>query len=206
MRSTQLKLFPSEPTPPDGFRYRAELLSEAEERALVADIERLPFKEFDFHGFRGKRRVVTFGWRYDFSDAKLRKAEQIPQFLLAAREKVARFAGLDAVSLEHVLVTEYAPGAAIGWHRDKAMFAEVIGVSLLSPCTFRLRKKAGAGWQRTSLRLQPRSAYLLQGPVRTEWEHSIPGVERLRYSLTFRNFRTAPQPQPGFRGAEGPRN
>jgi alkylated DNA repair dioxygenase AlkB len=185
----QLSLFQSAPTLPDGFRYRPDLLSEADERRMVADIERLPFKEFEFHGFSGKRRVVSFGWKYDFTEVKLRQAEPIPDFLLPIRDKAARFAGLDREALEHVLVTEYVPGAAIGWHKDKAMFDEVIGISLLSPCTFRFRRKAGAAWDRASLRLEPRSAYLLRGPARTEWEHSIPGMERLRYSLTFRNFR-----------------
>jgi alkylated DNA repair dioxygenase AlkB len=157
--SIQLSLLEPEPSLPKGFCYCSELISEAEERALVVEIERLPFQEFEFHGFSGKRRVVSFGWQYSFSDAKLRKAELIPQFLLPVREKAARFAGLDAHTLDHVLVTEYSLGAAIGWHKDKAIFNEVIGVSLLSACTFRFRKKAGTGWQRASLRLQPRSAY-----------------------------------------------
>ena len=192
--SAQLSLLEPEPSLPEGFRYCSELIGEAEERALVAEIERLPFKEFEFHGFSGRRRVVSFGWQYSFSDATLRKAEKNPQFLLPVREKAARSWGLEAPALEHVLVTEYSPGAAIGWHKDKAIFEEVIGISLLSSCTFRFRKKAGTGWQRASLRLQPRSAYLLRGPVRTEWEHSIPGVQRLRYSVTFRNFRAEPSP------------
>ena len=101
------------------------------------------------------------------------------------------FAGVDPRTLEHVLVTEYGPDAAIGWHRDRPIFADVIGVSLLSPCTFRFRKQTGAGWQRSSVRVAPGSAYLLRGPARTDWEHSIPGVESLRYSITFRNFRAA---------------
>jgi alkylated DNA repair dioxygenase AlkB len=192
--SNQLSLFEPESRLPDGFRYCSELLSEAEERTLVAEIERLPFREFEFHGFSGKRRVVSFGWQYDFNDAKLRKAEKIPQSLLPLREMAARFCKLEAHTLEHVLVTEYGPGAAIGWHKDKAIFEEVIGISLLSPCIFRFRKKAGTGWLRASLRLQPRSAYLLRSPVRTEWEHSIPGVQRLRYSVTFRNFRAEHSP------------
>ncbi len=190
----QLSLFDLQPGFPDGFRYCLDFLDEEEERSLVAEIERLPFKEFEFHGFAGRRRVVSFGWRYDFNDARLREAEPIPGFLLPAREKAARFAGLDERAFEQLLVTEYEPGAAIGWHRDRAVFADVIGVSLLAPCTFRFRKKEGAGWRRASLRLAPRSAYLLRGPGRTEWEHSIPGVERLRYSLTFRNFRAGSQP------------
>jgi len=36
---------------------------------------------------------------------------------------------------------------------------------------------------------EPRSAYLLSGPARTTWEHSIPPVTSLRYSITFRNVR-----------------
>jgi alkylated DNA repair dioxygenase AlkB len=184
----QLSLFESVPTLPDGFRYRPDLLGEAGERRLVAEIEHLPFKEFEFHGFSG-RRIVSFGWHYDFNEVKLRQAEPIPDFLLPIRDKAARFAGLDGDALEHVLVTEYGPGAAIGWHKDKALFDQVVGISLVSACTFRFRRKPGAAWERASLRLEPRSAYLLRGPARTEWEHSIPGVERLRYSLTFRNFR-----------------
>ena len=86
-------------------------------------------------------------------------------------------------------VTWTHPGAAIGWHKDRSVFGEVVGISLLSACTFRLRRKAGQGW-RAPIRLisPPRSAYLLQGEVRTDWEHSIPAVDQLRYSITFRNI------------------
>jgi alkylated DNA repair dioxygenase AlkB len=91
--------------------------------------------------------------------------------------------------LQQALVTEYHAGAGIGWHRDKAVFGEVVGLSLLSSCRFRLRRKAGSSWERVSLIAEPRSAYLLSGPSRTEWEHSIPPVDTLRYSITLRNFR-----------------
>ncbi len=187
--AAQLSLFEPKPGLPDGFRYHPDLLDEEQERALVAEIERLPFKAFEFHGFSGKRRIVSFGWRYDFNEAKLREADPVPKIFHPVREKAARFAGLDASAFEQLLVTEYEPGAAIGWHRDRPAFGEVIGVSLLAECMFRFRKKAGARWERASLVLPPRSAYLLSGPSRDQWEHSIPGVERLRYSLTFRNFR-----------------
>jgi alkylated DNA repair dioxygenase AlkB len=43
--------------------------------------------------------------------------------------------------------------------------------------------------ERYSLTAEPRSAYLLRGPSRTEWEHSIPAVDSLRYSITFRSLR-----------------
>jgi len=104
-------------------------------------------------------------------------------------EAAADFAGMPASSLQHVLVTEYGAGAGIGWHRDKAVFDEVVGVSLLAPCDFRFRRRRGTKWDRATVVAEPRSAYLLSGPARTEWEHGIPPVDQLRYSVTFRNFR-----------------
>jgi alkylated DNA repair dioxygenase AlkB len=176
--------------PPEGFRYEPELIGREDEASLLARVRGLPFREFEFHGYTGRRRVVSFGWHYDFSARHLRKADDIPDFLLALRPAAAAFAGLESEGLRHVLVTEYGPGAAIGWHRDKAVFGETVGVSLLSPCVLRLRRKAGEKrWERANLTAEPRSAYLLSGAARSEWEHSIPPVEALRYSVTFRNLR-----------------
>jgi alkylated DNA repair dioxygenase AlkB len=185
---SQPDLFEGPAVFPAGFRYAERLVTVREEQELVREIEGLPFKEFEFHGFFGKRRVVPYGWRYDFNQGGLQKTEDMPDFLLAIRERAADFAALPAAGLRQVLLTEYHPGAASGWHKDRSVFGEVVGVSLLSPCTFRLRRKAGERWERMSLELRPRSAYLLQGPVRTNWEHSIPAVDRLRYSITFRNI------------------
>lgn len=178
------------PKLPEGFLYRPELIDPADEDALVARVRGLPFREFEFHGYVGKRRTVSFGWHYDFTGRKLLKADAVPDFLTGLREAAAAFAGLEPEALEHVFVTEYGPGAGIGWHRDKAVFGEVVGVSLLSPCVLRFRRAAGAGkWERAKLPAAPRSAYLLSGPARFEWEHSIPHVDALRYSITFRNMR-----------------
>ena len=175
---------------PEGFRYKPELIGAADEAALLARVRELPFREFEFHGYTGKRRVVSFGWHYDFSARHLRKADDIPDFLLALRPAAAEFAGLEPEELRHVLVTEYGPGAGIGWHRDKAVFGETVGISLLSPCVLRLRRKVGEKkWKRVNVNAEPRSAYLLSGPARSEWEHSIPAVDALRYSITFRNLR-----------------
>ena len=182
-------LFDSTPVLPEGFRYEPQFLSADEERDTVRYVEALPFKEFEFQGFLGKRRVVSFGWKYDFNDRKLQKAEDMPKFLLPLRRRAAAWAGLDPEAFQHALVTEYSPGAGIGWHRDKAVFDEVVGVSLLAPCNFRFRRKRGDKWERATVVAEPRSAYPLAGPSRTEWEHSIPEVDRLRYSITFRNFR-----------------
>ena len=181
---------PPQPAVPSGFRYRPELISAAEETVLLAHVRDLPFRDFEFHGYTGKRRVVSFGWHYDFAARRLNRADDIPDFLLALRAPIGAFAELEPEALQHVLVTEYGPGAAIGWHRDKAVFGQVVGLSLLAPCVFRLRREAGSGsWERFNLVAEPRSAYLLSGSARDEWEHSIPPVAELRYSITFRNVR-----------------
>jgi alkylated DNA repair dioxygenase AlkB len=116
--------------------------------------------------------------------------EAIPDFLRPLLDKVAAFTGLARETFRHALVTEYAPGAGIGWHRDRPPALAIAGVSLLSPCTFRLRRKAGDKWDRASIIAAPRSAYLMSGPARSNWQHSIPPVEALRYSVTFRTVRT----------------
>ncbi len=178
------------PNSPEGFRYRPELISQADEDSLLACVRELPFRDFEFHGYTGKRRVISFGWHYDFTGRKLRKADDIPDYFLALRETAPLFAGLEPEQLQHVLVTEYGPGAGIGWHRDKAVFGEVVGISLLSPCVFRMRRLISKKkWERVNLIAEPRSAYHLSGPARYEWEHSIPQTDALRYSITFRNLR-----------------
>jgi alkylated DNA repair dioxygenase AlkB len=173
---------------PEGFRHQEGFLSTDEERELTASFKSLPFREFEFRGFLGKRRTVSFGWRYDFNERELYAANQIPEFLTPVRQKAAEFAGLTEDRLQHALVTEYAPGAGIGWHRDRPEFEDVIGVSLGTPCVFRFRRKSATGWKRASIELQPRSAYLLRGAARWDWQHSIPPVDRMRYSITFRSL------------------
>ena len=176
---------------PQGFAYRDGVLSPGEEAELVRRVERLPFKPFEFHGYLGKRRIVSFGWRYDYSGRALRESAAPPDFLLPLRDKAAAFARVDADGLRQILVTEYAPGAGIGWHRDKPMFEDVIAVSLLAPCTLRFRRARAKGWERASATIAPRSAYLLRGPARRVWEHSVPPLDALRYSVTFRSFVSA---------------
>ncbi|HKO61757.1 MAG TPA: alpha-ketoglutarate-dependent dioxygenase AlkB [Pyrinomonadaceae bacterium] len=178
----------------EGFSYRPELINADQESDLVKHVCKLPFQEFDFHGYKGKRRVVSFGWQYDFSGRQLKKANDIPGFLLPLRTLAASFAGLEPAAMQHVLVTEYGPGAGIGWHRDKAVFGQVVGISLLVSCTLRFRRRlatvaAKKQWERVNVLAEARSAYHLSGPARLEWEHSISRVDALRYSITFRNMR-----------------
>jgi alkylated DNA repair dioxygenase AlkB len=184
-------LFDPAPALPAGFRYQPDLIGRDEEAELVSRLEALPFAPFDFHGHLANRRVVGFGFRYDYDNRRLIEAAEIPDFLLGLREKVASFADLPAEDFTQVLINEYRPGAGIGWHRDKPHFEVVAGVSLLAPCSFRLRRKNGAKWDRETIIVEPRSAYLMTGPARHEWEHSIPPVSEHRYSITLRTLRSA---------------
>jgi alkylated DNA repair dioxygenase AlkB len=176
---------------PAGLRYAADLISASEEQSLVRHFASLPFKPFEFHGYLGNRRVVSYGHRYDYAARALRGAGPMPAFLEPLKQVAGEFTGIPAAAFEQALVTEYPPGAGIGWHRDKPMFENVVGLSFLVPCTLRLRRKAATGWERHAVRIEPRSAYLLHGAVRDEWEHSITPLDVLRYSVTFRTFRPA---------------
>jgi alkylated DNA repair dioxygenase AlkB len=189
MASTRLSLSHVLQHLPQGFDYTDQILSPSEECKLIGAIGGLPFREFEFRGFLAKRRTVSFGWRYDFNVQELQQAEQIPKYLLPLRQRVAEFAGRPQNLFQHALVTEYAPGAGIGWHKDRPEFEDVIGVSMGAPCLFRFRRKTGTRWERASIELEPRSAYILRGPSRTYWQHSIPPVDKLRYSITFRSLR-----------------
>jgi alkylated DNA repair dioxygenase AlkB len=186
----QIDLFGLEPALPAGFRYAPDLITVPEEQSLLEHVRALPFREFEFQGYTGKRRVVSFGWRYDFNERLLHRTEDMPPWIFPLRGAAARFADVAPETLQQVLFTEYDAGAGIGWHRDKAVFGDVIGISLVSACVFRLRRSVNDRWERASITAEPRSVYLLRGPSRTEWEHSIPAVDALRYSITFRNLRT----------------
>ncbi|WP_296596304.1 alpha-ketoglutarate-dependent dioxygenase AlkB [Phenylobacterium sp.] len=182
-------LFDLPPAAPPGFRYQAGLISPDEERTLAAHLTELPFEPFQFRGYEGRRRVVSFGLKYDFNGPGLVDASPMPGWLLPLRDRAAAFAGLAGDDFAHVLINEYREGAPIGWHRDRPVFDKVVGVSLLSPTTMRFRRRDGARFERISVPLEPRSAYLLDGPARTDWEHSLPEAAAHRYSITFRNLR-----------------
>lgn len=174
---------------PEGLRYRLDFLDADEEEALIAEIAGLPFKPFEFQGFLGKRETVSFGWAYRFDGSGLAQAEPIPDWLHPARARAAAFAGLEPGVLEHALLIRYGVGAGLGWHRDRPVFGDVIGISLLAPAPLRFRRKDGSKWRRFTLTAEPRSIYLLRGGSRSEWEHSIAPVSALRYSITFRTLR-----------------
>lgn len=169
-----------------GLRYGEEVISEAEEEMLIERLIATDLSPFRFHGWLGNRKTTSFGWRYDFDDASFAPTEPIPGWLLPLRETAAAFAGIDADRFVHVLLARYDPGAGIGWHRDRDVFGEVVGFSLAAPATLRFRRRRAGGFDRANLEVAPRSAYLLSGEARWDWEHSIVPGNDLRFSITFR--------------------
>jgi alkylated DNA repair dioxygenase AlkB len=188
----QLGLFPEttdapEESSPEGLQYAAEFISPEVERELIGQISALPLQPFQFGAYEGKRRVASFGFRYDYSLKRLQQAEPMPSWLDPLIGMVERFGG-PSTRIQQVLCTEYDTGVGIGWHRDKPHFDRIFGLSLGSPCKFRFRRAAGGKWQRYTLDAMPRSLYGMAGESRMVWEHSIPGVEAPRYSITFRTM------------------
>jgi alkylated DNA repair dioxygenase AlkB len=183
----QFTLFADAPVLPGGLRYAVDFISSDFERELIAHVAKLPLQPFQFGQYEGKRRVASFG-QYDYTQRQLLPAEPIPGWLTATIERVESFGGL-GTRIDQVLCTEYEAGTGIGWHRDKPHFGRIFGLSLGSSCRLRFRRKAGEVWERAALDVAPRSIYEMSGSSRIEWEHSIPAVEALRYSLTFRTLR-----------------
>jgi alkylated DNA repair dioxygenase AlkB len=188
--SYQKGMFEGERLPP-GFFHWAEVISASEEAQLLSDIEGLQFEPYVFQGFTAKRRIVVFGKDYDPATRAITEGAPIPEFLLPVRTLVARLAGVPPEEFAEALITEYSPGTPIGWHRDSGPFELVAGVSLNSSCEFKLRK--GEGGEEVALILEPRSAYLMSGEARWEWQHHIPPTKGLRYSITFRTLRVRPE-------------
>jgi alkylated DNA repair dioxygenase AlkB len=171
-----------------GLAVREEILSATEEEALIAAIAGVDLSPFRFQGFTGKRLTQSFGWRYDFDNGRFAETDPIPDWLVPVRDRAAVFAGLDPAELVQVLVIRYDPGAGIGWHRDRPVFDQVVGVSLVAPAILTFRQRTANGFRRLKLPLAPRSAYHLSGEVRSAWEHGIASHDELRYSVTFRSL------------------
>jgi alkylated DNA repair protein (DNA oxidative demethylase) len=171
-----------------GLDYRAEFLNRDEEAALIGQLEALDLSPFRFHGWTGYRKTQSFGWRYDFDDASFNPTEPIPIWLQALRGRAVALAEVAPDDIVHVLAARYDPGAGIGWHKDRNVFEKIVGVSLGSPAILRSRQRDGSSFNRFSLPVEPRSAYLLSGKARHEWEHRIVPGEELRFSITFRTL------------------
>jgi alkylated DNA repair protein (DNA oxidative demethylase) len=178
---------------PDGLSYQPDFLTESEGRAVVAELEKLEFGEVRMHGQIARRTVRHFGFDYGYESWRLTPGDPLPESLVPVRDRCAAYAGVTPDQLAQTLVTRYPPRATIGWHRDAPMFGPVVvGVSLLSACTMRFQRRVAKLRRVYELELAPRSAYVLAGAARSAWQHSIPPVASLRYSITFRTLRRHP--------------
>jgi alkylated DNA repair dioxygenase AlkB len=186
----QADLFPR--ALPDGFVYRGEFISPAQEQALLAIIATLPLQEAQYKEFTARRRTVSYGSTYDFSRQRSLPAEPIPEFLHRLRREVAAWSGEAEGSFVQALIAEYRPGTPLGWHRDVPEFEVIVGISLAAPCRMRFRPYPWSAERKKeifTLDLEPRSAYVLRGHARWGWQHSIPPTKALRYSITLRTRR-----------------
>lgn len=172
---------------PNGFVYRPEFLTVSEENELCKALEAQQFHEVVMHGVAAKRTVIHYGWSYGYDSWQIQQAPPVPDFLEPARQKIADWLGIEAAAWEEVLVSRYPPGATIGWHRDAPMFGEnVVGLSLLAPCVMKFRRWRAKDRDVRKHVLEPRSAYIIGGEARSKWQHHIPAVRELRYSISFR--------------------
>jgi alkylated DNA repair protein (DNA oxidative demethylase) len=171
-----------------GLDLAPDVIGPAQERELIRRIDAVALSPFRFQGWLGKRLTRSFGWSYDFDRGVLEQGDPLPDWLLPLRAAAADFANLPEQALGHALLIRYDPGAGIGWHKDRPAFEHVIGVSLGAPCTMRFRRRRPGGFDRRSVSLEPRSAYLLTDEVRHGWEHSIAPMEETRWSVTFRSL------------------
>jgi hypothetical protein len=180
---------------PPGFHRREDFITTDEERSLTDAIAGIEFSRFEMRGVIARRRVAFFGRSYDAG----RISPPLPAFLVPLRDRAAAWAHVDGSAFAMALINEYPPGAPIGWHRDAPQYGIVAGVSLLSSCRMKFRpyerpaaKTAAEGRRRLAsheITLERRSAYLLTGDARNAYEHHIPAVSALRYSITFRTVR-----------------
>jgi alkylated DNA repair dioxygenase AlkB len=190
-------LFESSAKVPDGFIYHPNFVSEAEEHELIREIQKIHLVPFKYYQFTGKRRTASFGWQYEFGTSEITTAPDMPAFLLPVRTCAGTLFNIDPNSLVQTSIIEYSTGSPIGWHRDIPQFGVVVGISLGAACRMRFRKYSRVRSKNLnrdeilSIELQPRSIYLLSGPSREIWQHSIPPVKELRYAIMMRTLRVA---------------
>jgi alkylated DNA repair dioxygenase AlkB len=185
---------PPAPALPQGMVYERDFLDAKQEQELVRLLQGWPLEAMQYKAYTARRRVLSFGGKYDFQANRLQQALPIPPELEPLRERVAQWLGVQPQDFTQVLVAEYSEGTPLGWHRDVPDFEDIVGVSLLAAATMRFRPWPPEGLKRSDvlkLAIEPRSIYLLRGPARWAWQHSVAPTKALRYSITFRTARAA---------------
>jgi alkylated DNA repair dioxygenase AlkB len=193
---SQASLFDTDDTAfPPGMRFELDWLGTEEEAALMEAIRALDLHEAKYKQYTARRRVASFGGKFDYDNNRLLPAPPIPPAFEPLRQRVARWLGVAPDLFSQMLVAEYAPGTPLGWHRDVPDFESIVGVSLLGEGEMRVRPYPPASARAAEVRslvLPPRSAYVLEGPARWQWQHSIVPTKVLRYSISLRTARGSP--------------
>lgn len=206
--SNEIKLFDSGLSLPNGLQYKPEFISKSEENALISAFQTLPLHNAVFREFTAKRRVVGYGWEYDYRRDVLVPGEPLPAFLSLLVRKIGKWLDIPRSRIVEALVSEYRVSAGIGWHVDREKFEHIIGISLGGWCTMRwrpvsevIKNTSGVNplglnpgfsqnekTEQISIELEPRSVYVMQKEIRWQWQHSIPPTKTHRYSITFRTL------------------
>jgi alkylated DNA repair dioxygenase AlkB len=184
-------LFEIGPVLPQGFNYYPNFITTDEEAQLVKVIERFDLQTMKFHEYEAKRKVISFGQGWSFTEQKLKQGNPIPNEFDFLVDKIVLQLSISKKSIAQFLITEYPVGSVINWHRDAPPFDIIAGVSLVSDCNFKLRPQEKEKQTRSatiSLPVQKRSLYTMHGPAKSEWQHSTAPVNKIRYSLTFRTL------------------
>jgi alkylated DNA repair dioxygenase AlkB len=145
---------------PHGLAYEAAFIERDEERALIDVIAALPLREARYKEYTARRRVYAFGSRFDF-DAYQLKPQPIGVLPAPLQSLRERLAAWSGVAPDD--------------------FVHVM-VAEYTPGT-------PLGWHRDAPDYELIAGVSLGSAARLRWQHSVPAVTALRYSVTMRTVR-----------------
>lgn len=160
-----------------GLSILPDFISDEEENILLTHIGAIEQKILP----KGRSKIIRFGSSLPYDNFV--KSETIPDFLLRIAQKLVEEKLVDEMP-DSISINEYRPGGFIPRHIDSRESGEVITVlSLLSDTEMLFQKRN----EKFTIALPRKSLVQMRGESRWKWEHSIPKVDNLRYSIVFRN-------------------
>ena len=175
--SLQLPLIATEiATAPMGLEYHPDFLAASEEDRLLAHIDNSEWLT-DL-----SRRVLHFGYKYDYTSRRLDEAARIgplPEWLTQLSHTVREAASEEAKQLldphrpfEQATINEYLPGQGIAPHIDRDCFGPIVATVSLGSAV-NMDFCCDSTGDEYVQRLVPRSLVLLYGDARFKWRHGI---------------------------------
>ncbi len=156
-------------------------------RNLFKKPDPLMLQPFLFGEFEGRRRVASFGFRYDYDVRQLQRQPTPSRWRNRCKHRDSRTpCNPDSAAL----CTEYDVGVGVGWHRDKLHFDMIFGLSL-NIC---LQVDFAKGPARHGRRRAPVALYD-DRRVSTNMGTQQSAVQPPRYSITFRTMTNGPDPR-----------